>query len=50
MSKIREENYIFAVVEKCMDNNGDDKKDYPYQVVLVWPRKSGHAVKQRLDV
>lgn len=41
MSKIREENYIFAVVEKCMDNSGDDKKDYPYQIVLMSEKKIG---------
>jgi hypothetical protein len=41
MSKIREENYIFAVVEKCMDNSGDDKKEYPFLVVLMSEKKIG---------
>lgn len=39
MSKIREENYIFAVVEKCVDNEGDDKRDFPFLVVLISEKK-----------
>ncbi len=41
MSRIKEENYVIAVVEECGDSKADDKNEFPFQVILVSEKKMG---------